>query len=532
MRKFYFSFAPLFVGCLTALSGMAQSNVAATLTFNKIRFNVNTVRPAFFNASNSRPAFHDTELNADYIYAANPWFGAQTPNGQLKFAGETYGGLGQDWTTGPVSSNTGAASTYNKVYTMNAQLIEDHKTKFGQSGYITPQEILEWPGSGVVSNGEPSQMAAFFDKNSNGVYDPTVGGDYPIIKGNMAALTIKNDLILHTETGGEALTADLYTMYYAIESVTAPFDRTIYVDYTYVNRGSQNYTGARFGVWIDFDLGNPSDDYVGTMVDQEAIYCYNGDNNDDVNGGQSPGFGQDPPSIALTILSQQLSNSLYYWNGGGATGNPSNAMDYYNYISGKWRDNTEVCYGGSGHYDGNGYPYPEGALLNKSARYMYPGNSDPNGRGTDGNNYGQTVIWDEYTAGNPPGDRRMIAALDLGDFKINTPITISTAYVAAKTDLRGAVATVRARPMGIGSIAGLNQTFICSPNPAGNFVRISGVENKELTAEVLDLTGRVQLSASVKDQISTESLSNGTYLVRLGGKDGALSGSQKLVICR
>lgn len=516
------------MGFLTVLTGMAQQNVSKVLTWNKIRFTLNTLGPAFHQNSNHTPSFHDLDKGADYIYASNMWIGGKSANGQLKLAGETYS-TSHDWTTGPISLDPNAASEYNHVYTMTNDIITDFKTNFGQSGYVIPQEILDWPGSGVVANGEPSVMAPYKDLNSNGVYEPNLG-DYPIIKGDMAAFIIRNDKVLHAETGSEALVANFYIMYYAFKPSADALERSVFVDYTIVNRSTQIYNDVFFGVWTDFDLGNPQDDFIGSIVDKEGVYCYNGDGDDEVTGGLSPGFGVNPPSIGQFFLSNSIEYSMSYAVGGGATGDPTNGMEYYKYLSGLWRDNASIVYGGNGHYDTGSEPgFPVGAL-DKPCRYMFPGTSDPTGRGTDGSNYGQTTSWDENSAANAPGDRRILSSVKLGNLYHEVPVTISTVYVADNY-VRDAIDVVRVKALGINNST-VAETFVISPNPAGDFLYISGVKGDNVTAEILDLTGRVQLISEIKDRISTESLSNGTYLIRMVGSDGSVTGSQKLLICR
>lgn len=55
------------------------------------------------------------------------------------------------------------------------------------------------------------------------------------------------------------------------------------------------------GTFVDFDLGNPSDDYIGTNVELGLIYTYNGDPIDETNGAPI-GFNENPPAVGILFL--------------------------------------------------------------------------------------------------------------------------------------------------------------------------------------------------------------------------------------
>lgn len=83
-----------------------------------------------------------------------------------------------------------------------------------------------------------------------------------------------------------------------------------------------------------------------------------------------------------------MSKFVYYNNLNANNGNvrPGRSTDYYNYLTGRWRNGDCIQYGGNGYTVGSG----------KCANYMFPSDPrDPNG-------------WSEVTANNEPGDRRFI----------------------------------------------------------------------------------------------------------------------------
>lgn len=78
---------------------------------------------------------------------------------------------------------------------------------------------------------------------------------------------------------------------------------------------------------------------------------------------------------------------------------PDLAADYYNFLRGKWKDNTVMKYGGNAHLSSGAEDI--------DTEFMFPGDSDPCLWGTKGIQPSSTY-WTEQTAGNPYGDRRFM----------------------------------------------------------------------------------------------------------------------------
>jgi hypothetical protein len=94
---------------------------------------------------------------------------------------------------------------------------------------------------------------------------------------------------------------------------------------------------------------------------------------------------------------------LYYSNTTNGA-NPSQtdpvaAGDYYNYLKGYWKDGSKFIYGGSGHVS------DAAADPNTPCDFMFPGDTDPLGWGTNGV---PQEPWTEQTSNNPPNDRRFV----------------------------------------------------------------------------------------------------------------------------
>lgn len=324
--------------------------------------------------------------------------------------------------------------------------------------YTIPQSILEWPAHGDPSLGQDYYLAPFFDRDEDGVYNPQ-NGDYPwydirkqlsctsdrtvTLYGDQTIWWVMNDKgNIHTETGGDPLGMEIHCQAFAFATNDEINNMTFY-NYELINQSTQTLFNTYFGVFIDAALGNPNDDYVGCDVSRGLAYCYNGNAVDADNGGWK-GYGEHPPAAGIDFFEGPYRDNdgidnplvadytqatgqggipypglgigfgdgiidnerigmhrfLYYNNtggGGSAQTDPQTAQDYYNYLTGYWKDGTHFVYGGNGH---PGDPDANPAV---EANYMFPGETDPIGWGTGGN---PQPLWTEQTAGNFPYDRR------------------------------------------------------------------------------------------------------------------------------
>lgn len=71
-------------------------------------------------------------------------------------------------------------------------------------------------------------------------------------------------------------------------STTNEINNMTFYRYQIINRSSTSLNETYFGAWVDPDLGNYVDDYVGCDVTRGFGYCYNGDADDDGALGYGP----------------------------------------------------------------------------------------------------------------------------------------------------------------------------------------------------------------------------------------------------
>ena len=297
------------------------------------------------------------------------------------------------------------------------------------------------------------------------------GSNKSILYGDVALWWVFNDKgNIHTETGGDALGIEVHAQAFAYLTNDDDINNTTFYNYEVYNSSANSYNNTYFGQWTDADLGWPDDDYIGCDVNRGLGYLYSADNFD--GSGQPNTYGAYPPAVGIDFLKGPYKESdgnddLTNWNnsgildcnngyrydsisgnyeiegsgdilngningqnfgdniidnerwgirkfmfyecgGWGPLGCPILAADHYNILSGKWKDNSNLLYGGIGWGPDNPTQVP--------ADYMFPGNSDKCNFGTSGIDMsGQYPNgWSEVTDVNYQGDRRFV--LSAGPF--------------------------------------------------------------------------------------------------------------------
>jgi hypothetical protein len=429
-------------------------------------------------SSNDDPKFSS-------IYAGALWMGGQDVNGQLKIAAVTFRASGNDFWPGPLNTSTAEVDAatcqkYDKFYPISRAQVNRFVAWYQAGvddglngtttqtddfpGYVIPDSILNWPAHGDLSKGEDWHLAPFFDRDGDDFYDPNQG-DYPKydLVGDIDCRTTRDIRLFgdktywfvfndkgntHSETNGPSIGMEVRGQAFAFTTNDEVNDMTFY-NYEMINRSTFTLTETYFGQWVDADLGNSSDDYVGCDAERGLGYCYNGDANDESANGIE-GYGTTPPAVGVDFfegpyadsdgmdnpLTQNIPTALanngipypglgigygdgivdnerygmrkfvYYNIGGGSfpgDGDPQSALDYYNYLRGRWRNGgAQMVWSGNGNSASTG-----GTVL---ADLIFPGKSDPLFWSTKGV-VTTPADWSELTAtpgGNPVGDRRFL----------------------------------------------------------------------------------------------------------------------------
>lgn len=359
------------------------------------------------------------------VFAGAIWLGALDEGNNLKVAAQTYRQNGEDFWPGPLDAMTGETESaicgdFDRYWEITRADIDAHiaDAADGTVQGPIPTSVNQWPGrdnsASIVSLPAGQDLAPFVDADGDGVYNPSEG-DYPDIPGDGATWFVINDKgNTHLSSGGEAIGLEIQILAYAFNGVDNMQDIT-FTDYTLINRSGEQVKKAYLGSWLDPDLGDFLDDYVGCDTTRNLGICYNGDADDAVAAG---GYGEDPPYVGLQIVDGILvengeklgmTSFVYYNNDEGVTGNPNEASDFYGYLTGVWKDSTDITIGGTGYNPGS----------TDVAPFMFP--NDPSDTSTD--------AWSECSSNNPVGDRRFILATGAFDIAVGDVKTLTNAVI-------------------------------------------------------------------------------------------------------
>ncbi len=463
-------------------------------------------------ASYEVPKVTDNSTKHFAIFAGALWMGGTDVNGQLKLAALKFR-AGNDFWTGPLGSLTNQGTfhpgdpqdqtstrsygagditpdeclAYDKFYTIRKSEVIMFQTwwyynnVFADPNVEAPAKpddevmnrIENWPAHPKNAGfGQDYYLAPFYDNpfgtaGADGDYNPE-DGDSPwyddimgrddILCGSDRRISLFGDEThwwvfndkgnIHTETQGEPIGMEIRAQAFAF-ATDDEVNRMTFYNYEMINRSTQTLQETYFAQYMDPDVGNPEDDFVGCDISRGLGYCYNGDNNDETNG-PSPGYGSNPPAIGVdffegpykdpdmkdngyhpTSLVDALADGgivykgigigygdgvvdnerlgmtrfSYYTNGAiDPYTDPDKAPEYYNFLKGKWSNGSDMVYGGAG------YVGSAGATTTVST-YMFPGDSDPLGWATGGSipfaNWSEANT-DGANSANAPQDRRFV----------------------------------------------------------------------------------------------------------------------------
>ncbi|MEQ8908237.1 MAG: T9SS type A sorting domain-containing protein [Vicingaceae bacterium] len=514
----------------TLAAGCSPAKRITYLEYNNVRTRVETGGLWWQDRANGNADYEvPVNSNSFALYAGGLWLGGTDVNGQLKAAVSKFG-QGVDYWTGPLDT-TGTAEIdaatcddWDRFFEISEQevaefvlyrqAIDEGTASEDFPDYQIPESILNWPGNGdYLNKGEALKLAPFIDVDGDGLYNPEEG-DYPFydlgegfnsnvdsrflsengtvdcraqrldrsesasrpLFGDKTYWWIFNDKgNLHTESNAPSIGMEIHGQAFAFATNDAVNDMTFY-NFELINRSTFTLTDTYFASYVDPDLGNPADDYVGCDVQRGFGYCYNGDDLDEDFNGQT-GYGTTPAVIGIDFFEGpyqdadgednevgigpgQALNGLgysdsipdnerfgmrrfvYYNIGGGQNGDPTLAIHYYNYMRGIWQNGQRMLHGGDGLAT-------NGVEEDLPTAFMFPGDTDPlhwglvNDQGIVPRTPNNTN-WTEQNPGggspNAPGDRRFLQSA--GPFTLRpgnvNDITVGVVFAQAEVGGRAA----------------------------------------------------------------------------------------------
>ena len=325
-----------FLGDATA--DLAFGDIRARL-FNKGNLVYNSGAPVYEVPKGS---------NISPLFAAGIWVGGRV-GGALRTAAATYAQAGEDYEfwPGPLTEDGAPppdCEPFDRIWEVDIREVE----LYDDTGEATA-DLRDWPAD---------LGAPFTDANGDGEYDLD-DGDRPLVFGHETAFWVMNDVAgPHQTTLSEPIGLEVRVTAFSVASDNPVFDRATFYRYELDYRGDAPFEDAYFTFWTDPDLGNFSDDYIGSDSTRGLGFVYNADNDDDAGAG---GYGLNPPALGVDFLTG-AGHVMYYNSNIDAQGNPDTDEDYYNYMQAQWRDSSPLTLGGDG-YDPGGIPID----------FVYPG---------------------------------------------------------------------------------------------------------------------------------------------------------------
>lgn len=239
------------------------------------------------NSQSNMPGFQWPENSGKYVgLSAGMCIGAYY-NGELRIANATYNG---EFSPGYVINGGGTpiAKTSDAFHL--------YKVSKGDN-CANNNDYCYWYT--MIERGAP-----YNDVNNNGIYDN--GIDIPGVKNAYQTIFVcltdgfaENHNIAEGFSGG---TAQLYS---EVQFYTWSYDYPGYEDihfmrYMIINKSLVEWKKTFFSMFVNPQIGDSLDDYVGCDTLRRLGYAYNRDNQDGTGAGNS--YGSAPPAVGMTLL--------------------------------------------------------------------------------------------------------------------------------------------------------------------------------------------------------------------------------------
>lgn len=410
----------------------AQSGI--DLDANQLSTRIWTNGKLFFDAQFLYNPNPNVPKNPSTIYSASLWMAGIDAGGNLRLncpdygSGSAAGPLNTDGLTSPDN-----CANWDRLFLVKgseiAAFLADLPNLAANPATALAQYkgIMGWPGKGnpyfqdiwgYTLPFSSQNLAPFLDQDGDGNYDP-LKGDYPVValqgKGFFVPALMAWCVFNSSNTGTFNPTETQLTAWQFDCPDQPVLHRTLFTSHKVIYRGTEPLDSCFAGIWVDFDLGCYTDDYIGSNPGLHSFFAYNQDAVDGSTGAFCDGgvttFADNPPVQSVTMLNRSLDKLIYYNTAGvgsqpSSTTDPDLPIEYYNYMNGRWRDGTPLTQGGSGFNPASSIP----------ADYAFPASpSDPAG-------------WSMCTANLSFGDRKALGINKLGTIFPGAVMEFTTAW--------------------------------------------------------------------------------------------------------
>jgi hypothetical protein len=259
------------------------------------------------------------------LFAGSVWVSGLV-GGNLRMAAITYSANKSAWWPGPIKQgeatiNKAKCEKFDQYWSVTSEEIND-----AIAGIKISQSILEWPGKGnryliavkktFTAEELSDDLAPFYDKNGNCVYDPELG-DLPSIKpvsnnplctSPCNKFTYADQMIFwvindvgndHVNPASTPIGAQMNCLAFAFKSSDQLNDMTFYT-YDVHNKSNVTLEQTYMSQFMDADLGNYNDDYVGCDVTRSMGFVYNSDDYDE--NATTLGYLDQPPIFGVDFF--------------------------------------------------------------------------------------------------------------------------------------------------------------------------------------------------------------------------------------
>lgn len=432
----------------------------------------------------------------------------------------------------------------NNFWRVTAADINAHILDFEDNGIIDNPiaSVFSWPVKSnpffetynepdIILDSDINHFGSYYDRNDDDIYDPSKG-DYPVI--NMPyCLDIYHpkptemlwfsftDKVDHTQSQMAPLNFVIQCEVYVFSCEEEnPLNNSVIVNYKLINNGITDIDSTRIGVYVDFSIGNPFNDFIGSSPERGMIYAYNGTESDSLFEDDIPVIGSDVLLGPYAYVNDTMVflEPLFFQTLGDVS--DLSGLQYHNLLSGKNIDGSVPQNGGVAFPD-------DPNLIN--------GNS-------------------EFALGNVPGQRQGLTSFGPFTFPPGAVHTFTMVYSFKQKNDQTSLENLSEMFQQNDEMQSMfyNCSFAenCSsfvttydefetdfevfPNPTSDFVIIQTDQTNLKEIALININGQVVKEFVTNDEeirLSINDVPSGMYVIQLETKNGQ-SIQRKLVVTR